>query len=71
MGETKHEKFKRLATVRTNVILDRLHQLGKLSNKSNYYYTDAEINNIFRTIEQQVKEARTRFKSPKKVKIEL
>ena len=50
MGETKEEKFKRLATRRTNDVLEKLRILGNLSNRANYNYADDQGPKIFYTI---------------------
>jgi hypothetical protein len=71
MNETKNDKFKRLATIRTNAILNKLRQLGNLSNKSNYQYTEPEVNKIFSIIEKQFRNVKYQFKKPKEVKIDL
>lgn len=59
--ENKHEKFKRLATGRTNRILNNLRKLGNLSSP-NYEYTDSEIEKIFSAIEKITSETRGKFK---------
>ncbi len=59
--ETPSEKFKRLATARTNAVLEKLRILGNCSNNSVYEYTEEDIEKIFSTIEKQVKETRTVF----------
>jgi hypothetical protein len=53
-GETKEQKFQRLASYRTNVILDGLRKLGSLSNRNHYEYSDDEIKRVFDIIEDGV-----------------
>jgi len=60
-GETKAEKFQRLATLRANQILEDLRKLGNLSNKNHYQYSEDEIRHIFTTIEGAVADAKSRF----------
>lgn len=60
--ETRHEKFKRLASKRTTTLLNQLRLLGNLSNKANYEYTEEEIRKIFRAIEEQSKIIKAKFK---------
>jgi len=67
----KHERFKRLATKRTNAILDKLRLLGNLSSKSNYDYSDDEVNKIFSAIESQLKIAKVKFHGHKKKEFKL
>ncbi len=45
--ETREERFKRVATRRTNDILRRISILGNCANRSAYAYTDEDINKIF------------------------
>ena len=59
--ETKRERFVRLAEARTNKIIDMVRLLGNCANKSNYDYTDADIQKIFSTIEKELKNTKTKF----------
>jgi hypothetical protein len=69
--ETKNNRFKRVATKRTNEILDKIRILGNCSNKSSYDYSDEEINKIFSTIEKQLRLAKSKFIDNKSNKFEL
>lgn len=60
-GETKREKFVRLAEARTNKIIDMLQLLGNCSNSSAYDYSQEDVDKIFSAIESEVKEARKKF----------
>lgn len=72
MKETKHERFQRIATNRTNRIIDQLRLLGNCSNRSNYEYTDEEVKKIFSAIEAEVKAQRSRYMaSPKSERFTL
>lgn len=66
MQENRAQRFKRIATYRTNEVLDKLRLLGNLSNKTNYEYSNEEVNKIFSAVESQLKIAKDRFASPKK-----
>jgi hypothetical protein len=70
-NETKHERFKRLAALRTNQVLERLSVLGNCANRGAYEYTEEEVNRIFAEIEGATKETKARFYSPKKRMIKL
>ncbi len=70
-NETPEERFKRIAILRTNAILDKLRILGKLSNKQRYSYSERDINKIFSAINRQVKEVRAKFESRKGEKFKL
>jgi len=63
--ETKHEKFKRIATKRVVEILKKLELLENCSNKSHYSYSDDEIAKIFSTLEKRLKETKSSFRSSK------
>lgn len=66
MAEDKKERFRRLASARTNEILKKLDILSNCSNKSAYSYTTEEIDKIFNTIEKATHEAKTKFGTSKK-----
>ena len=59
--ETKREKFVRIVENRTNKIIDMLRLLGNCANKSNYDYTDADVQKIFNTLEKELKSARLKY----------
>ena len=59
--ENKHEKFKRIANIRTNNVLRALRSLAKLSNSRNYDFNKADINKIFMAINNDVRIARAMF----------
>ena len=61
--ETKNERFKRLAEQRVNAILDKLRLLGQLSNKSNYGYTEDQVEAAFRAIQQELNSTRAKFRN--------
>ena len=69
--EAKRERFLRLATLRTNLILDRMRVLGHCANKSAYSYTDEDIDKIFGELEDELRIIKAKFKSREKRKITL
>ena len=70
-NETRHERFKRLASKRTNEILEKIRILGNCSNKSSYEYTEEEINKIFSEIEKQLKLTKAKFLAGKRERFKL
>lgn len=62
-AETKHERFRRVASHRTNEILDRIRRLENCSNKQIYEYEEEEVQKIFRTLESRLKEAKSQFQT--------
>ncbi|CAN1535692.1 hypothetical protein MCETALH18_01602 [Methylophilaceae bacterium] len=69
--ENKNDKFRRLATKRTNDIISKIRILGNLSNKSSYTYSDEEVQKIFKVIEDQLKDTKNSFLSKKKREFSL
>jgi pyruvate-formate lyase-activating enzyme len=62
----KSEKFKQLSEKRVNQVLDKLRILGNLGNKSNYQYTQKDVDKIFKAIEKALKESKNKFRSSNK-----
>ena len=69
--EHPRDRFKRLASLRTNTILKRLKVLGNCSNRHIYEYDEQDINKIFSEIERKVKETKAKFHFPKKKDFKL
>jgi len=69
--DQKKERFKRLATQRTNIVLKRLKVLGNCANRSAYTYTEEEVNKIFSEIERRVRETKAKFHFPKNKEFKL
>jgi len=69
--ESRSERFKRLASKRTNEILEKIRILGNCSNKSSYEYTEEEINKIFSEIEKQLKLTKAKFLAGKRERFKL
>ncbi len=63
--ETPQERFKRLATLRTNTVLRRLKVLGNCANRQAYQYTEEDVDKIFYEIERKLKEVKAKFHFPK------
>ncbi len=62
-SETREQRFRRLAEQRVNVILDKLRLIGQLANKSNYEYTDDQVEAIFKAIQKEVNGTKSRFRN--------
>ncbi len=63
MIESSRDKFVRLAESRVNNLIKTIRLLGNLSNRSNYSYSDKDVDMIFRSIEKELKEAKARFRT--------
>ena len=61
-NESREQRFKRLAEQRVNVILDKIRLLGQLSNRSNYEYTDAQVEAVFKVIQKDISSTKFKFK---------
>ena len=59
--ETKKDRFKRLASHRTNEVLYRLKVLTNCSNRQLYEYDEKDVDKIFSEIEKKLKEAKAKF----------
>ena len=60
-GETKRETFVRLTNYRLRKTIKRIRQIGNLSNKSNYDYTEADIDFIRTALLLEVEQMLGRF----------
>jgi len=69
--ETRSERFRRVATRRTNNILRQIQVLGNCSNKSSYSYTEEDIKKIFSVIERELRAVRAEFANRKKTNFHL
>ncbi len=70
-GEEKKNRFKRIASKRANIVLEKLRVLGNCSDRVRYEYSEDDINIIFSEIESAVEEVKARFQIPKKRVIRL
>ncbi len=59
--EGNREKFIRLAESRVNNTIKNIRLIGNLSNKSNYSYTQKDIDKMFNTLLQELKKSKSRF----------
>lgn len=64
-GESKQGKFKRIASARTQRILEDLRLLGNCANTGTYQYSREDIHKIFSTVEKEVKRVKSLFDKPK------
>ena len=57
------EKFTNLAGKRVTKAGRMITNIGNLSNRSNYSYTDEDVNKIFGYLRKKLKESEERFKN--------
>jgi len=59
--EPRDVRFKRIASSRTQRILNDLRLLGNCSNKSVYKYSEEDINKIFLAVDKELKRVKALF----------
>ena len=69
--ESKHDSFRRLATQRTNTVLERLRILGNCANAALYEYTEEDVKKIFKAIDAEVRSVKARFSNSKAPEFQL
>jgi hypothetical protein len=69
--ESKRQAFERLATKRTNGVLERLRILGHCANPQLYEYSEEDVKKIFRAIERELKIVKTKFQNSTKSEFRL
>lgn len=63
--ESKHDKFKRLATPRVTSALKKIELIGNLA-ASSYEYTPDEVEKIFGALQETLNSTKARFSKEKK-----
>ena len=63
--ESDREKFVRLANNRVTKAINAIRIVGNLSNRSNYSYTETDVDKIFKTLNNELKACRQRFSGDK------
>jgi hypothetical protein len=61
MSDTDREKFVRLATKRVSNALKALQLIGNLSNRSNYDYTETDVQKIFKALHDELGASKKKF----------
>ena len=61
MGETRSDRFRRLAAARGDRLIREISLLGNLANRKNYDYTPEEVQQLFEPIERELREVRALF----------
>lgn len=60
-GESKSERFVRVAEMRTNKVLDEIRRLSDTADLRCYEYTNEQTLKIFAAVEREVSDAKARF----------
>tara|TARA_Y100001958_G_C21138891_1_gene478138 strand:+ start:748 stop:966 length:219 start_codon:yes stop_codon:yes gene_type:complete len=65
MNSEKEKNFKKVASRRTQKVIDNLRLLSNCSNKNNYAYSQEEVNKIFKSIDSELKVCKALFNKNK------
>lgn len=70
-GETKEERFKRIAEKRVQRVLDSLRSLAQCSNKRMYQWNDEQLMKIWTAIDGELKKCKESYQNaePKEFKL--
>ena len=60
-NESKADKFVRLGEYRVNKVIDAIGRLENLSNRTNYEYTQEQVEAMFSTLELRVADVKAKF----------
>jgi hypothetical protein len=66
MREEDRKKFVELATKRVNAAIKAIQLVGNLSNRSNYDYTEADVEKIFSALNKELRSCKDRFQATPK-----
>lgn len=64
-NESKADKFVRLGEYRVNKVIDAICRLENLSNRTNYEYTQEQVEAMFSIMEKRLLEVKGRFATKK------
>lgn len=66
MTDKKRDRFLRIAEKRTNKILKMIRLLSNCSNRAAYEYDESDVRKIFGTLEEELREAKSKFSNKSK-----
>jgi hypothetical protein len=66
--EEDRKNFVRLANRRVNNVLKYIRLVGNLSNTSNYFYMEEDVQKIFSVLQAELDDCRQKFDKKKKEK---
>lgn len=64
--ETKRDRFLRLKAARLQKFMDLMRLFKNFSNRSNYEYTDEDVDELCNSMVREVEDVRRQLKSRKK-----
>lgn len=62
-GETKEERFKRIAERRVQRVLDSLRSLSQCSNKRMYQWNEGQLRKMWAAIDKEMKACQASFEN--------
>ena len=60
-GETKEQRFKRVAEKRVQNVLDSIRKLSQCANKRMYEWNEVQLKTIWGAIDQEITKCKERF----------
>ena len=70
-SESKSGAFRRLATKRTNTVIDKLRILGHCANPWLYDYSEDDVKKMFRAIDAELRAVKSKFRNSSKSEFQL
>jgi hypothetical protein len=64
--ETKADRFKRIASKRTEKVLDALRKLGNCSNRGVYSYSNEDVSKIFSSVDSELRRIKVLYNTQSK-----
>lgn len=69
--ESKSDAFRRLATKRTNTVINHLRILEHCANPQLYEYSQDDVKRMFRAIETELKTVKAKFSNSSRSEFQL
>jgi len=63
VAKSRRERFEKVAGSRVQMILDKIDNLSKCANKSNYEFNTQDVNKMFKAITEKIRIAKLRFEN--------
>ena len=62
-GETKEQRFKRVAEKRVQNVLDSIRKVSQCANKRLYEWNETQLKTIWEVIDQEITKCKDRFET--------
>jgi hypothetical protein len=70
-GETKEDRFKRIAEKRVQRVLESIRSLSQCSNKRMYHWNNEQLTKIWTSIDRELKKCKASFENAEPVEFKL